>query len=593
MEVSYNGITFSMVKTNDMSFTPVWSEDGTTYLYTRVFIDVEGILNPEAMAYTRPGGDETPTPGALPPRTIVSVRHALEQPRAQLLITNVGDTNDPLITVVESPASGFSVDCNNGPKPGLVRVSNFHGARTWYIHWTCETWIHECPDEDSIDGPILSNRYSQEDQIDEQWLSTRVTTGVTVFRTDILYDAGQTADDFRSLVIPPTPRGFQRKRINVTIVPNLNALHWSVTDQEMMYDKGDTQATNTFITEVQGTYGISSLATDQGIPGGQSLGHLFIRIKGDKRASNWIMTQRAFALAAGKVPLGSVTEGHLLQISVNQSLVDRDISLNVVYKYTPQANAIMGSLSLDSLRVDSIFPNFGGVNPEPPWGKGTQGTSALKVLGAALEAACTGGAAPEGNFPGPVGGIGFQDGPLPVTSISTSDTLPSYQTSYSTEGQTNPYNVYDMTTRYYRNSGIIQAPIAGPASSSGGSSSTPTSAFFRVSQPTSTVTVKWSAERVGATPQIPAPDNNNTNYVLLDHSITPIAPQVLPDGNTYVFRVEGEYFYGCKVPMRLNENLAMGAVPWIATDFIDINITSDDYYHNIIDSTSSSTSFNG
>lgn len=580
MDISYNGIAFGLVKTNELSFTPVWSDDGTTYLYTRVYLDVEGIINPETMAYTSAGGTPVLTPGVIPPSTVVAVRHALTQPRAPLVISSpTGVPGFPSVTVIRSPAPGHSVDLNNGPRPGVCSVTNLQGARTWYVHWTCETWIHECPGEDSVTTPILSNRYTQEDAIDEQWLSTRTTSGVTKFRTDILEDTGRTADDFRAFVIPPTPLGFQRKRISVTAVSSRNELHWSVTDAERMYDLGDTASTGSYITDIQGTFGISSLVTaGVGIPSGQTLSHLNIRVVGDKRASNWVLTQRAFALAAAKIPLASATAGYIQQISINQSLVDRDVTLNIVYMNIAANNGPLWGMAVDSLKVDSIFPDQGGVNPSPPWGKGTQGTSRLKLLVSALEAACAGAAPPEPNEMGAVDGPGAQDGPQPVIQINGFDVLPREPTKYAPPSS-RPYNEYHMETEYRRAAGVLMCPVAAPLGSEA-----PLTAFFRTSRPMTTVRVAWRTERIGATPQVPAPESNNENFVLLDHRITPVAPQVLPDGNTYVYRVEGEYLYGAKVAMGTTEALPLGAVPWISTQFEDLAIQPTDYYHGISDS---------
>ena len=119
------------------------------------------------------------------------------------------------------------------------------------------------PTEDEQVGRSSRIRYSREDQIDEQFKSTIVSSGIAVFRTDILESLDEVADDFRYAVLPPVPYGFIRKRISVIAVPNLNALRWSCTDQEMMFDLGDTTqpgdlGITSYITEVNaGTYGVT------------------------------------------------------------------------------------------------------------------------------------------------------------------------------------------------------------------------------------------------------------------------------------------------------------------------------------------------
>ena len=89
------------------------------------------------------------------------------------------------------------------------------------------------------------------------------------------------------------------------------------------------------------------------------------------------MTQRCFSFAAAKLPSCSGLRDIRVHIhaAISQSLVDRDVSLNIVYFFQPENEAMIGAVSLASLRIDSIFPNQQGVNPSPPWGGGTQGTS--------------------------------------------------------------------------------------------------------------------------------------------------------------------------------------------------------------------------
>jgi hypothetical protein len=589
MDINYNGIQFSIVKTNQMQWDRVFSEDGTTYLYTLVSIDVEGVLNPEAMSFFQQNGVPTPIEGNLPMESIIAIRHFLEQPRAQLVVTSsTGDQFDPTQEVIRSPLDGFDVDLNNGPRPGPCRVFNISGAKTWFIHWSCQTWVHECPNEsDLFDTPILSNRYSRTDQMDEQWKSSIVTEGLAVFRTDILETFNQTADSFRVLILPPVPFGYQRRKISVTAVPSRNALRWTTVDQEKMYDLGATDQTGSFITEIQGSYAASSITSPEGIPGGHSLGTLHLRAIGDKRASNWIMTQRLVQLAAGKIPLGQQGfRGWLQHISFQQSLTDRDVSLTIVFRFAPDQQAMVGQVSLPPLRVDSIFQDLQGQNPMPPFGGGTRGTSNLMLLVAALEDACSGPAFPQCNQNDDNDNSAVQCGGQVVVSVQASDQLPIYQTPYSQSSQQGSYNVYDTKIRYYRPAGIMMGAIASPSSTytpGGGSTGSPSSDFFRVSNAQTTVEVTFHGERVNLPVQIPDPNVTNPNYVLLDHEITPSSPTVVADASTPVFACEGRYLFGAVQAMKLNEELAMGVMPWLNFNFGNVYIPKSSYITGIID----------
>jgi hypothetical protein len=588
MDVTYSGISFAVVKTNRLEFTPKWSEDGTTYLYTVVALDVEGVLNPGAMSYYDAGGTPTALAGILPSETIVAIRHALTQPRQRLLITSqTGDMLSPTNTVIQSPAEGYTVDLANGPVPGACTVSRFDGGRTWYIHWTCTCTIHECPNESALQlTPLISNRYSREDQVDEAFKSTILTTGTAVFRTDILEATGTVADDYRFLVLPPVPLGFQRRRVNMAVVPSRNMLHYSCTDEERVYDLGDTAATGSFITDIDGTYGASSLTTPEGLPSGQSLGQFFIRITGDKRASNWGMTLRAWQIAAGKIPF-TEPNGLIRQVSVTQSLTKREITMSIVYWYSTSIFPVANSIAMDALRLDALFPNQGGVNPSLPWGGGTQGTSQLKLLVAALEDACSGPAIPDCDLlqAGDTPGGAIQCGPTPIVAVTVVDDLPSVPTTIKSPGEP-PYNKYQMDTRYYTSRSMLMAPYASPTSQSQGSggSGDPTVAVFKVAQPTTKVVVTFSAERVGAHCQIPDPYTNNPNFVLLSSDLIPSAPQVAPDGYTLIFCCSGQYTFGALTAVGQGDNLGMGLLPWVAGNFIDYVVDAqNDYLDGLID----------
>ena len=76
-------------------------------------------------------------------------------------------------------------------------------------------------------------------------------------------------------------------------------------------------------------------------------------------------------------------------------------------------------------------------------------------------------------------------------------------------------------------------------------------------------------------------NNNDPNLVLLDHEIGTVSPQVMPDGNTLVWRVEGTYLFGMKRAFDVEDSLPVMVSPWVAAAFTDLNVGS--YAHGIID----------
>lgn len=592
MDIRYNDIQFAIVSTREFSFNREMSPDGITYLYTRVHIDVEGILNPQAMSY--------PSTGIYPPDSVIAIRHTLEQPRGQLIISS--KTGTIPVMLLTRPETGEVCDCNNGPIPGSCMIRPEFGGRTWYIRWSCDTWIRECPAELFA---LISNRWSQSDRVDDQYRSVRTTTGIAVFRTDLMSadNSSLVADDFRADVVPPVPRGFRRTSVNVHVVPSRNALQWACTDEETFYDLGDTQASLSFITKAQVHMQMSTLTVqgqgqDNGIPCGQALVNLRVHLWGDKRASEWTMLQRAFGLAAGVLPLGDINQGYIANMVLGKDLADRQIDLNIAFKLNPPAGAPMAGLPANILRVDNVFGDFAGLNPSPPAGKGSRGTSNIKVLAAALEAACGGDADTESAF-GDDAITAQYDTNSPAFIITVGDEIPTQQTRYkpNPDGNPGPYNHYEIKSRYERYQHRMQAPSTGPPPSGAdpGHSDPVTggwvyppwpSTTFQLAAPTAQLIVEWSAERIGHRPQAPHPNNADPNLILLHDSIVPFAPPVMPDGQNGVFRIEGTYIYALKKAYDLTKALSVGVLPWVAAAFFDTSYEPEDFQHNIIDTTS-------
>lgn len=612
-DISYNGIVFSLVKTNTYHMEPVMTEDGTQYLYTRVILDVTGILNPAAMAYV---GNTPPLPivGTLPPQTITSIRNTLMQPRGQLIWSFAIPNAQPYV-VLSSPEIDAPCDFNNGPRPLFCDITNVIGSKTAVIRFAVETFINECPSGGS-GTPLLANRFTQSLSTDEQHLDSITTTGIAYFRTDFLQVLGNSPDAYRDIIFGTLPvvAGMYRANVHVQVAPAQNALRYTVTDRERMYDLGDTSQGDgaSFITKVDADFNVVTLAEKGGIPAGSYLGVCNVRIWGDKRASNWIMTQRAFQVIANKMPIGApVKVGFVQQIQITQSLTDRYVSANVTYRYNNSAIGLIGfgDSVLDSLRLDTVIGPWDGINPSLPWGKGTRGTSnAAAPFISTIEDACSGPFVDLNNPPDqePYSENSDYTG-TPTVSVEPVDVIPSYGTSYS-PGQAT-YTDGKQEIKYYRSSGKIGCPYSGPASGStssstgsggtgttggstngmtvpvgGPSSVTPTAVFFQVSQPMSTIVVSFEAECVGQPPVVPDPNNGDSNLVLMAHSLALTSPPVAPDGQNPVFRAIGEYTYMQKSAYGLSDQLAMGILPWTSYQWANAYLNpATDYQHGLAD----------
>src|SRR5438270_7064494 len=85
-QMIYNGIDFGlMVRTHEVKMDPVMDDTGTDRLYDRVEIACECIVNPFALSVQIQNGQRVNADGSGPGLTLAYIRHALMQPRKQLV----------------------------------------------------------------------------------------------------------------------------------------------------------------------------------------------------------------------------------------------------------------------------------------------------------------------------------------------------------------------------------------------------------------------------------------------------------------------------------------------------------------------------
>lgn len=601
MFYSYNGIVMQLARTNDLAFDAVYSDDGMDYLYTQVRIDIAATINPGATAYTKQAGVPTATPGALPTTTIEAIRHALLQPRQQLLVTDYSGQ-----VMLRCPVDGYSVDLVDGPKPLSLTIREVQGSRSFLVNWRCECHILECPDG-STTPVLLSNRWSDQHTIGVNHLAVRSAAGKVVFHKAFLEAAGAVTDDYRHFFLPPVAPGFQRTHVDIVQNSANTEAMWRITDEEVMYDLGETDSRGygvpgglrgSGIIELQGRQALVSIPTGTNAPTtGMTMNNLLVTAKGNKLSNQWIMIQRLFELAASILGIGNVAGDYIVHVSVARSLGQKEkwVELQIGFYQQQTKQAFIGNINIASLRYDvgEIFTSQGGVNPNLPNDFGTRGTAIGTLVAQRLTDACQGvegpgasqGGAPTGNPPPP-------EGPPPSINVFTRDELPEITPSYSPDPSPYPYTSYDLEMKYNTNTGIIQCPIAGPRAqtSQSGASSRPTSAVFRTHQPMSTLTIVGTAERIGQMPLLPRPESTDRNLVLKNFQIIPNAPTILNDAVTPVGRVTVYYEYAMLAPIdSQNPSLRVGVLPWTSIPIGTVDLTPDDFSDGIIDDPSGSS----
>lgn len=545
--LKYNGVEINVTKTNNIHSTVISSEDGVDYLYTKHVIDIDGIINPQATSFIGSAN----FPGQLPGDTFREIHRFLLEKRKELIWspggTEIAFFRDELIT-----------DVNNGPNPLSLTITRATGNKTWYIHYVIEVYTSMCNREYS--SALISNRFGQIHTIDREFYTIIKTSGVAYFRTDILVNTGTVADAFRDQLLPPIPPGFQRQEVNFRVSTRGNMIEYDCTEREKPYDLGNTGAngSGTFITHADGFYNISTIPgkSEDGtaLPSGQCMATMNVKLWGSKRASNWTLTQIAFMIMGSSNKMQISQRGIALvhQFSITQSITDRHVDVTLSMRLTSDKNSEFGTIRTSGLKIDKVFPDFNGINPQPPLADGAKGDANLTLLSSALREACI---QPTGILNGSGSGavtMSYQ-GPPPVVSVQPTQYIPPSENKYTQQSTQFMYTQSTIDSYYMTKNGVYQAPISGSiqSSSSGGGTSESLAegkscSIVNLHVPMTRRVVEWTAERIMVPPELPSPNSKNQNQVLLETTINMAELGVTPDGTTPTFKVTGRYVYAMK-----------------------------------------------
>lgn len=113
--------------------------------------------------------------------------------------------------------------------------------------------------------------------------------------------------------------------------------------------------------------------------------------------------------------------------------------------------------------------------------------------------------------------------------------------------------------RYEKDGHIYMLGLTSPTPFQGSSV-----AFVQLASPTLLFIADWTACKMGAQPEIPDPNINDPNWVLLDDHWEPVAPTVPADILNRVYRISGCYVYGHRNPAILTyQNVTFPLKSWM------------------------------
>jgi hypothetical protein len=219
----YNCVQIEVIQTVRYVREPVY--EGKTYVYSRHFLHVRGLVNPATTSYDyQPqttdnvvGGSANPNfsrrgvnktknlnqPGNNANVTDQVIRHLLQQPRRKLLYTVGG--NDPAgnpaqiqftfvggaqdTQVIEAPYRNrgggppqYTVDANNGPYPRIYHVARVDGSGLFRVEFGVECFVNESHLYLLKPPLLLCNEYEMQHDIDGDGYCTQSVRGVARFR---------------------------------------------------------------------------------------------------------------------------------------------------------------------------------------------------------------------------------------------------------------------------------------------------------------------------------------------------------------------------------------------------------------------------
>lgn len=232
------------------------TDTANNYLYTLHRYRVRGIYNPQVNSYLIPAVDAggnfptapTQATGAFATVTDRALRHYMLQPRRRLILRTPadpfalqvvpGNPGPAPFNWVDSPGTNAdgtraSLDCNNGPRPINCDVVYVSGTKSFVVDFTFETYLNEAALYTTTPSVMLSHVWKVEEDIDQDYYSTRIIDGYARFRGDRLTFLGAMADDFRGWLFHARPDGFKRVQVNVRCAEDGNSLVYRLVDKQL------------------------------------------------------------------------------------------------------------------------------------------------------------------------------------------------------------------------------------------------------------------------------------------------------------------------------------------------------------------------
>lgn len=479
------------------------------------------------------------------------------------------------------------LDCDNGPKPISVSITQVFGGRGFRVEFEIEVCRKLCKDDFQDEAPVvfggdissspyvLSNRWFLDEQKDDNWFTTRTLQG-----TLRVAHSSYWPHAMRLLCLPKLLKGYQRVRQSFVSDP---------TDLILKYRIEDRQA-HAAPPYPAVKWSGHHAETASG-PGGQLLHSEFhVRLHGSPGVD-----KRELMAAAGKIAVHRVkglaferdARGRIIDSSTvleNASIVDvldqpviemrvqvkqidknqfRGLSLRL-NKMGESMAGLGGDSSVNPYKIDGydprVFPVPLAYDSDTPSGVFNcylqHPCSVWHDLPGGLEPNDTGEATP---VRPESGSAGYPDSreypenqeiPYDTTDRNDSDDLLDF-----------PYSFIELTSHYETTNGWISTPLANV-----NPTAQRTAALIRLHGPVTQRVITLTATRNGKWPSIPAMreqmiDANGIREVLNKTEVTAKAPELTASGSGRVVSMNVRYTYLLERAPRADEKLRVGSTP--------------------------------
>lgn len=596
-QVYYNGVVLNDCETQAFEQTVEYDESKTDVLFSRFRIRVASTL----VCYHNP--HHASTIETLMGMDVVSrevdIQARLSENRKDFwMVVRGAPTSDGVASAVDitllaacgtpegnwdpTPPGGTPIsvarstyaDCNNGPRPISVTVSQIFGGKAMRVVFEIEICRQRTADPfvDPTNVPygvepdnrVLSNRWSLTESKDENWVTTKTMQGTLRVRHSSYWPHAM-----RYLCIPPLLTGYRRIRQEFVSDPTDLVLKYRVEDRQ------EHAAAPWPIINWSGTH---SEATSGN--GTVQHGSVHLRVTGpvgvDKR---WLIGRAGAIMVSrleGVVKTASAPsyETILKELAIIDHLDKPTIELRAQvrymsseYKWLAMRVNKMGLPLSATLSIDGYNPQSHPI-PLPYDSENPAG-----IFNCYLQhPASVWHDMPGGVFPGQVS--------IPSESNGSSDSQPQAHEypegepltmtpsviSDSADIYTYPYTSYSLTNKYVTDHGYAQLPLAGPQSSPADD----TCAIVRLHAGVCKRVLAIEAVRAGKHPTLPTlaeelVDPNGIREVLVSTEIDTSAPQIEADQASRSFAIRAIYTYALSRPPTAAEKLRAGSIPMDAT----------------------------